>query len=209
MYTIKTKKDNLVSTISYHANYKNATRKNHKFTNCLGHGNDLAYYNGNLYVAPCDFYVEVINTKTWSHSRLYSERYVSAIAHYGGNKFIICGGSGKDSVNYNYTIVEIQGNRLVPMSSWIVNNPKAAKGFRISQAMTYYKKNKKLYLILSKTDYKSNIILRSSIGSSTPDYCFTSKTSNKKYELEGIDFNKDGKKIIGSNVAGGDFTFIS
>lgn len=57
MYTIKTKSDNKLSYISVYKNYKKMTRANHKFANCMGHGNGIAYANGNLYIAPCDSYI--------------------------------------------------------------------------------------------------------------------------------------------------------
>jgi hypothetical protein len=47
------------------------------------------------------------------------------------------------------------------------------------------------------------VILRSSIGSADPDYCFRSNKSPNKYEFEGCTFNNAGKMIIGMNLPNG------
>ena len=88
MYTIKTRSDNALSTISEYPDYRKTTRKNHKFANCMNHGNDITYHAGNLYVAPCGKYIEVVSTSTWEHHRLYCDIFLSGIAHWSGNQFI-------------------------------------------------------------------------------------------------------------------------
>lgn len=206
MYTIKTKLGDTVSTISYHSNYKSGTRTNHKYVNCMNHGNDLTYYNRHLYVAPCGGYVEEVSTKDWSHRRLECDVFVSAIAHYKDNQFIVMNANA--GPNFTLSMVELRDNRMCLIRSWTVNNPNY-KDYTISQGMAYSTKYNKTYNIFSRSDLKKNIILRAPIGGPDPDLIRTSKESkNKKYEFECIDFNSDFKFIIGANRPGGDATFI-
>ena len=209
MYAIKTRSDNQLSTICVYPDYRKNTRRNHKFANCMGHGNDIAYHAGHLYVAPCDSFIEVINVANWTHTRLYCDVFLSAIAHYTGNQFI--GLSGYVGNQYKLVILEPQGNRMMVKRSWQVMNPKAAEGFTVSQAMGFKKKNDSIFVVFSRQDFHKNVILRSKIGAANPDYCFESKTcSTGRYELEGIAFTSDGKKIIGSNLPDGqDSTFVA
>ena len=148
MYTIKTKSNNALSYISVYSNYKKTTRSNHKYTNCMGHGNGLAYANGHLYVAPCDKYVEVVSTSTWKHERLYCAVTACSIAHVAGNQFIIgYGGTTK----YNLCLAEPLGNKMEIKKRWQVSNPKHAAGYTITQDIGYCKKNGCVYLIYTKT----------------------------------------------------------
>ena len=208
MYTIKTKSNNALSYISVYNNYKKTTRSNHKYANCMGHGNGLAYANGRLYVAPCDKFVEVVSTSTWKHERLYCDVTVCAIAHVAGNQFVIgYGGSNK----YNLCLAEPAGNKMVIKRRWQVSNPKYAAGYTITQDIGYCKKNGCVYLIYTKNNYRTNIILRAKLYATEPDICYTSKTSSSgKYEIETISFTSAGKAVIGMNLPSGkDGTFLA
>ena len=208
MYTIKTKSTNKLSYISVYKNYKKTTRTNYKFVDCMGHGNGLAYANGHLYVAPCDKFVEVVSTSTWKHERLYCDVTVCAIAHVAGNQFIIgYGGANK----YNLCLAEPAGNKMVIKRRWQVSNPNYASGYSITQDIGYNKKNNFVYLIYTKNNYRSNIILRAKLYATSPDICYTSKTSSSgKYEVESIAFTSAGKAIIGMNLPSGkDSTFTA
>lgn len=208
MFTIKTKSNNKLSYISVYKNYKKTTRTNHKFSSCMGHGNGLAYANGRLYVAPCDKFVEVVSTSTWKHERLYCDVTVCAIAHVAGNQFVI-GYGGREK--YNLCFAEPSGNKMVIKRRWQVTNPKSAAGFTITQDIGYNKKNGCVYLILTKNNYRTNVILRAKLYATEPDTCYTSKTSaSGKYEFETIGFNSSGKAIIGMNLPSGkDGTYIA
>lgn len=206
MYTIKTKSDNKLSYISVYKNYKKMTRTNHKFANCMGHGNGIAYANGNLYIAPCDSYIQVVNTTTWKHVRLKSP-YLSAIAHVSGNQFVIGSGGGD---YHKLSLIEIKDNKVTVLKKWTVKNPKFASGYDVTQDIGYNKTNGCVYLIYTK-DLKSNIILRAKLFATEPDICYTSKTSKGgKYEIESIAFTSAGKAIISMNLPSGkDATFTT
>lgn len=207
MYTIKSKA-NQVSVISEYPDYRKTTRTNHKFVGCLGHGNDLAYYNGFLYVAPCDSYIELVNTKNWSHSRLQCDVVLSAIAHVAGNRFVGLYLNYGNSLGF--VTLDHHGVRMEITGRWTVSNPKASEGYVITQAIGFKKKNDSLFVVLTRNDYHRNVILRTKIWQTEPDYCFMSKQSSGTYEMEGISFLSSGQKIIGSNIAGGqDKTFIA
>jgi len=90
-----------------------------------------------------------------------------------------------------------------------VNKPQGYEDFTTTQGITFYKKNSRIYVIFSREDLKANIILRSAIDKTEPDYCFTSKIGKTKYEFEGISINTEGKKIISANIDDGDTLFIS
>lgn len=208
MYTIKTRSDNALSTISEYPDYRKTTRKNHKFANCMNHGNDITYHAGNLYVAPCGKYIEVVSTSTWEHHRLYCDIFLSGIAHWSGNQFI--GLSSSSAPQYTLALLEPQGDRMVVIKKWKVNNPKHAAGFTVSQGIGVKKSNQRIFVVFTRNDFHTNVILRSKIYDSECDYCLTSKSSDGKYELEGISFLSDGYKIIGSNLPDGkDATFIA
>lgn len=204
MYTIKTKSGNKLSYISQYPNFKKSTRKNHKFSNCLGHGNDICYYNNNLYVVPLGKYIEKISIKTWTHKRLPCDIYVSAMAHYKNNQFIILSGHDQNANTYKLAIIQQKADKFVLIKSWTVKKPADRKSYIHTQGMTYYPKADRIYVIFTKDSLKTNIILRSTVGSQDPDYCFVSKTGKNKYQFEGICFNDKGKKIIGANISGGD-----
>ena len=207
MFTIKTRPDNQLSTISVYPNFKKTKRYNYKYAGCMYHGNDLTYNNGLLYVAPCDNFVEVVNTGDWSHYRLYSDIHVSAIAHYQANQFIVLCGNGGNF--YQLAIMEPRGNKMEALSIWNVNNPKSPL-FTISQGMTFNKRNGKIYVVFTKNDKHRNVILVSGVGVPDPELCLTSKKSSGKYELEGVAVNSAGKLVIGSNLPSGkDATFIA
>lgn len=210
LYTIKTSRNNLTSYISEYPSYESEDgRVSHRYSGCLNHGNDLAYYDGNLYVAPCDQYCEVISTDTWEHRRIESDIYISAISHYNARRFLVLSDSGGNT--YKLSIVKDIGNRLSLLNSWIVNNPMASLGYTISQGMAYNKDQKEVYVVFSNVDYMRNVIIRSGIYASEPDTVYKSKKSaNGRYELEGIGFTKKGKMIIGSNMPSGrDMIFTS
>lgn len=197
MYTIKTKSDNKHSTISVYDNYKSTTRKNHLFTNCMGHGNDLTYYNGKLYVAPCAKYVEMVDVKKWSHTRLDTSGITCcSIAHYKDNQFFLSGGGNP---KFTITLAELKGTKFVVIKRWTVTNPKAGAGYTTFQGMGYNKDTNKTYNIISHSNLKSNVILRTPIGASEPDLIRTSKTGTGKYEFESLDFGPDGKYVIAAN----------
>lgn len=208
MFTIKTKSNNKLSYISVYKNYKKTTRTNHKFSSCMGHGNGLAYANGKLYIAPCDKYVEVVSTSTWKHERLYCDATICSIAHVAGNQFVAGGGGGE---YYRLYILEPSGNKMVIKKRWTVKNPKYASGYSVTQDIGYNKKNNSVYLIYTKNNYRTNIILKAKLYATEPDTCFTSKTSSDgKYEFETIGFNSSGKAIIGMNLPSGkDGTYIA
>ena len=209
MYTIKTKAGNTLSYISQYPHYTKSTRKNHKFANCMGHGNDMCYYNGNLYVVPLGRFVEKVSVKTWKHKRIPSDVYISAMAHYKDNQFIVLCGTNSTANTYKLAIIEEKADKFILIKSWTVNKPADRKDYVHSQGMTYYPKSDRIYVIFTKTGNKTGIILRSAVGEASPDYCFTSKVSKSKYQMEGLCFNSKGKKIIGANIAGGDVIFKS
>lgn len=206
MYTVKTKSTNKLSYISVYKNYKKTTRTNHKFVNCMGHANGMAYASGHLYIAPCDKYVEVVSTSTWKHERIYCDVTACSIAHVAGNQFVI-GYGGKDK--YNLCLAEPSGNKMVIKKRWQVRNPKYASGYSITQDIGYNKQNGCVYLILTKNNYRTNVILMAKLYSTEPDICYTSKTSaSGKYEIETIGFLSSGKAVVGMNLPSGkDSTF--
>lgn len=209
MYTIKTKSNNKLSYISQYPNFKKSTRKNHKFANCMGHGNDMCYYNNNLYIVPLDKKVIKVSTKTWKQTVLPSDVYISAIAHYKNNQFIVLTGHNTTNNSYGLAIVQQKNNKLVSIKKWNVNKPSNRKNYTHSQGMTYYASADRIYVIFTRSDNKTGIILRSAIGSINPDICFTSKTGKGKYQIQSLCFNSKGKKIIAANLAGGDVIFRS
>ena len=208
MYTIKTKSDNQLSVISVYPDYTKPERTNHKYAGCMWHGNDLAYNNGLLYVAPCDKFVEVVNTGDWSHQRLDCNIFISAIAHVSGNQFVGLSQNYGDSLGL--AVLEHRGYRMEVLSEWNLRNPKSKDGYLVTQGIGFKKNNNSIFLVISKNDFHRNILLRCKIGDPEPDYCFRSKKSTGRYEFEGISFTKSGQKVIGSNLPNGqDKIFIA
>ena len=208
MFTIKTRGDDKLSTISEYADYRKESRKNHKFADCMGHGNDITYHEGKLYVAPCDKYIEVVDVKTWTHRRMYCDIFLSGIAHWNGNQFI--GLSSSSGLQYVFALLEPRGDRMEIVKKWKVNNPKHSAGYTVSQGIGVKKSNQRIFVVFTNQDFHSNVILRSTLYGTDPDYCLTSKSGTGKYELEGITFRSDGYKVIGSNLPDGmDATFVA
>lgn len=209
MFTIKTKKTNDVSAISVYQDYEKPKRTSYKFRNCLNHGNDIAYYDGKLYVAPCDTFCGVIDTKDWNFDRLATTEQISGIAHYKDKKFITLSEAWGDY--YRLSIAKIVGFQLVTLSSWMVWNRMASQGYTTSQAITYNADQKEVYVVFTNIDGRSNVILRSGIRATEPDYCLVSKhSSGGLYELEGIAFDNKGIMVLGSNLPSGkDAVFTS
>lgn len=112
---------------------------------------------------------------------------------------------------YNLCLAEPSGNKMVIKRRWKVKNPKYAAGYSITQDIGYNKKNGCVYLIYTKNNYRSNIILKAKLYATEPEVCYTSKTSSSgKYEFESIGFNSAGKAVIGMNLPSGkDGTFIA
>lgn len=206
MYTIKTKSDNKLSYISVYNNYKKTTRTNHKFANCMNHGNGMAYANGHLYIATCERWIVDVNISTWKHVVIPSP-YFSSIAHVSGNQFVAGSGGGD---YHKLSLIEIANGKVTVKKKWTVKNPKYAAGYTTTQDIGYNKANGCVYLIYTKS-LKSNIILRAKLFATEPDICYTSKTSKSgKYEIESIGFLSSGKAVIGMNLPNGtDATFLS
>ena len=205
MYTVKTKSGNRLSYVSVYKNYTKTTRSNHKYANCMNHGNGMAYANGHLYVATCESWIVDVDTKTWKRVVIPSP-YLSSIAHVEGNKFVI--GSG-GSEYHKLSLVEIANNKVTVLKKWTVKNPKYAAGYTVTQDIGYNKKNGCVYLVHTKNNYRTNVILRAKLYATEPDIIYTSKTSSSgKYEIESLDFNSAGKMIICMNLPSGkDSTF--
>ena len=112
---------------------------------------------------------------------------------------------------YNLCLAEPSGNKMVIKRRWKVKNPKYAAGYSITQDIGYNKKNGCVYLIYTKNNYRSNIILKAKLYATEPDICYTSKTSSSgKYEFESVAFNSAGKAIISMNLPSGkDGTYIA
>lgn len=203
LYTIKTARSNTVSYISEYPSYTSENgRTSHRYENCLNHGNDIAYHDGNIYVAPCSQFCEVVSTDTWTHRRIGSDVFVSAIAHYSGKKFIVLTESG--GTTYKLALVKDTGGKLTLIDSWVVSNPMASEGYTVSQGMAYNKDQQEIYVVFTNVDYQRNVIIRSGVYANAPDAVFKSKKStNGRYELEGIGFTKKGRMIIGSNMPSG------
>jgi hypothetical protein len=174
----------------------------------MGHANDIAYHAGFLYIAPCRDYIVQVNTQNWNFVQLKCDVFVSAIAHYSGNQFIVmCNMVGPI---YSLAIVEHIGNKMILKQKWDVNNLKAEDGYTISQGIGFKKKTNAIFVVLSRQDFCRNIILRSKVNAIEPTHCFRSMKKNEKYEFEGISFNSKGRYIIGSNLPNGkDSTFIA
>lgn len=208
LYTIKTKRNNRVSAISVYQNYPKQKHITHKYKDCLLHGNDMTYYNNQLYIAPCSNFCGLISTQTWEFTRLDCNLHINAIAHYKNNKFFVLCEAG---ATYKIAIVQHEGSRLIELNSWIVNNTKANQGYTISQGMAYNPNSKSIYVVFTNQDYQSNVILKSGIYTTEPDVIYLSKKATAgKYELEGITFKKDGTMLLGSNLPSGkDSIFIS
>ena len=208
MYTIKTRSDNMRSVISEYADYRKTDRKNHTYEDCMNHGNDMTYYNGDLYIAPCGKYIEVVSTKTWAHRRLSADIFLSGIAHWDGKQFI--GLSSSSGPQYELVLMEPQGNRMVIIKKWKVNNPRHAQGFNVSQGIGVKKSNQRIFVVFTHESFTKNVIVRSKLYAADCDYILNSKTGTGKYELEGISFRSDGYKVIGSNLPNGqDATFLA
>lgn len=202
LYTIKTKKTNDVSAISVYPDYEKTNRTSYRFRNCLNHGNDLAYYDGELYVAPCDCFCGIVDTKTWNFRRIEVPLQISGITHYKNKKFIVM--SEAWGYSYRLSIVKALGNQFLVLDSWRVGNPMASKGYTTSQAITYNPDQKEIYAVFTNVDGRSNVILRSVVFATEPDYCLTSKRSTGGlYELEGIAFDNKGIMVLGSNLPSG------
>ena len=205
MYTIKTKSTNKLSYISMYKNYKKTSRTNHKFANCMNHGNGITYANGHLYIATCESYITVVNTSTWKHVVLKSP-YFSSIAHVSGNQFVAGSGGGD---YHKLSLIEIANGKVEVKKKWTVKNPKYTSGYTVTQDIGYNKTNGCVYLIYTKNNYRTNIILRAKLYATEPDVCYTTKTSSSgKYEVESIAFTSSGKAVIGMNLPSGkDSTF--
>jgi hypothetical protein len=147
--------------------------------------------------------------KTWTHWRLSCDIFLSGIAHWSGNQFI--GWTLSPGALYTLVLLEEVGDRMNVVRQWTVANPKFYEGYNVCQAMGVKKSNQSIFAVLSNQDFHSNVIFRSKLFAPEPDYCFVSKrASDGRYELEGISFTTDGKKIIGANIpSGGDCTFIA
>ena len=210
LYTIKTKKTNDLSAISVYPDYQKAKRTSHKFRNCLNHGNDLAYHDGKLYVAPCDRFCGVVDTKTWDFRRLECPNIqISGITYYKNGKFIVLSAAWGDS--YWLSIMKPLGDKISLIASWEVANPMAALGYTTSQGITYSASYKEVFTVFTNVDGRSNVILRSGIRATEPDFCYTSKRSDSGlYELEGISFGPNNVLVLGSNLPSGkDSVFTS
>jgi hypothetical protein len=211
MYTIKTKRNNRISVISYYPDYQKKKRESHKFKDQLLHGNDLTYYNGKLYVAPCGNFVGEISTDTWEFRRIECNFNVSAITHYKGNRFIILTNVGYGC--FMLSMAKLSDNEMFETTNWVVNDEKMTntEGYTISQSIAYNKNNDSVFVVFTKNDYQSNIVLRCGIFDRNPIICYQSKKATLgKYELEGIDFDNEGRMILGSNLPSGkDSIFVS
>lgn len=203
LFVIKTKKDNSMSAIAVYPDYTKSKRKVYKYSTTMRHGNDLAYNDGFLYVAPCAKYVVRVDLKTMQEEVLQSDVYVSAISHYKGKQFFALTGSGKGF--YNYAILTEQSGRMISGKAWQVRNPFEGDGFIVTQGLAYKKTSKQLYQVFAEQTYLKNIILRSGISKEEPNCVFRSRIAKEeKYEFEGIAFLGSGSMLIGANRGTGD-----
>lgn len=168
----------------------------------MHHGNGLAYYNNELYVAPCSNYCVAVSTINWSYKVLPVDVPLQGIAHYKGKLFFT-------TRNNTITIAYRLGDKLEKVISWEYINPLQSVGYSTPQGIAYRASKDKIYIVYSHSDLRSNIILRLPVGGKEPDYILTSKkeTRLKYYEFEGIGFNKNDEMFIGGNLPNGDILF--
>ena len=198
LYTIKTRTGNTSSTISYYPNFKKTERTNHTYENSFGHGNSMTYFDNELYVAPCGKYCGTVNIKTWKYKKLESDMYMTAISHYTGPMFLALS-RGDGNGNYTVAIMNRTGDKLVTKKKWTIKNPYHEKGYTVSQGMGFRQSKKRLYIVFSHSNMKSNIVLRFALEKSSPDYLFKSKVSDIHYELEDVGFDANDNIYIGTN----------
>lgn len=204
LYAIKTKQDNLMSTIYTFNDYeKENSYTTKKYTNKLLHGNGLAYGNGLLAIPPCGYSLTTINVNNnWERIKYRSAYYISAIAYLYNNVWIVRSHDKIMKIKINY-------NDLFFDNSYKVENPMAEKGFTVSQDIGY--KSGKLYQIYSNESKTKNCIIVSQVLDRKLETIkiYVSKESKKLYEWESLAIDNNGKIIIAANTAKGDFLYRS
>ena len=192
LYCLKTAQSNTASTLYTYQDFRTgASFKTRKYTNQMGHGNGMAYWDGKIYIAPLDNYVQILDEKNgMKRTKLPAPINVSSIAHYKDDLFL----AGLSLVRITDSEV-----KLVKRFKLVWDDP----DFPIGQDIGFHKDC--LYIIRSSSGKNSNVILRCPFDRKektlVPDLIYLSEERKGLYEFESIDFYGE-KMVIGANVLG-------
>jgi hypothetical protein len=190
LFALKTSQSNKISTLFSYQDFRTGcSYKTRKYTNQMGHGNGMCYWEGKLYIAPLDKYIQVIDEKNgMKRTKLTTPININSIAHYRGNLFL----AGLNLIRITGRAVELVKKLKL---SW--EDP----SFPIGQDIGFHKG--RLYIIRSSSEKNQNLIIRcpfdGKVGTLSPDRIYVSEKHKDLYEFESIDFLSN-TMVIAANV---------
>ena len=193
LFALKTAQSNKKSTLMIYQSYKSdANCTGRTYTNQMGHGNGMTYWDGKIYVAPLDEYVQIIDEKAgMRRKKVKSPIVIASIAHVRNDLFM-CG----------LTLVRITDSAVEIIKRYALDWDESA--FPVGQDIGY--RGGYLYFVRSSKTKNSNAIVRVPFDRQAdtlrPDRVYLSEKRTDLYELESIDFA--GKTMVfAANIAGG------
>ena len=193
LFALKTAQSNKKSALMIYQSYKSdANCTVRTYTNQMGHGNGMTYWDGKIYVAPLDEYVQILDTQhDMRRKKIKSSIVIASIAHVRDD-FFMCG----------LTLVRITDSAVEIIKRYALDWNESA--FPVGQDIGY--REGYLYLVRSSKTKDSNAIVRVPFDRQAdtlrPDRIYLSEKHTDLYELESIDFA--GKTMVfAANIAGG------
>ena len=193
LFALKTAQSNKKSTLMIYQSYKSdANCTVRTYTNQMGHGNGMTYWDGKIYVAPLDEYVQIIDEKAgMRRKKIKSPIVIASIAHVRDDLFM-CG----------LTLVRITDSAVEIIKRYALDWDESE--FPVGQDIGY--RGGHLYFVRSSKTKNSNAIVRVPFDRQAdtlrPDRIYLSEKRTDLYELESIDFA--GKTMVfAANIAGG------
>jgi hypothetical protein len=193
LFALKTAQSNKKSALMIYQSYKSdANCTVRTYTNQMGHGNGMTYWDGKIYVAPLDEYVQIIDEKAgMRRKKVKSPIVIASIAHVRDDLFM-CG----------LTLVRITDSAVEIIKRYALDWDESE--FPIGQDIGY--RGGHLYFVRSSKTKNSNAVVRVPFerraDTLRPDRIYLSEKRTDLYELESIDFA--GKTMVfAANIAGG------
>ena len=225
-YCIKTNSSDTKSVLFKYPKYTSSSKTTANFSNVMGHANGITFNNDSLWIATKTPKIIRIKPKeslnkyyTFNPASTVAKHYnISCITSYKDNTFLVKTGTSiyleEKFPCLNYSVITFSGSKkeysFKEYNTIKVINPKYKEKYTTTQDICYH--NGKLYIILTKEGLKENAILVADLTKdiyaqdSTGTYFMPSeifilnKTNYKKYEIESLDFNSQGKMIMASNI---------
>lgn len=205
LYVSKSDHDYNITTIMEYQDYQKQKYKIYRYTGKLGHANGLAYHNKKLVIAPCGYYLSVLDmAQKGKRVQLVSPVRISGVTHYKDDRYIILASHKNERCRFYEIIVK---DKIIETNTFVVENVKYPNDFTVTQDIGFHNGN--IYMVVCTTNKKKSAVLRipyqGESGVLKPDLVYLGSENGGEYES--VSFTKEGEIVVSSNTAKGDWIY--